>query len=85
MVIVSGPGDFFNFRFDCALVKSSYDKDEFITVDTPTDSEYFVCSVRTYVCWCTQLVYCMLPCRYRGKCWLLVFHGPSSCLVEVLS
>ena len=34
LVIASGPGDFFNFRFDSALVNSSYDKGEFITVDT---------------------------------------------------
>ena len=50
-----GPGDFFNFRFDSALVNSSYDNGEFITVDTSSDSVIFLCSVRTYFCLCTAL------------------------------
>ena len=45
LVIPSGPGDFFNFRFDSALVNSSYDNGEFITVDTSSDSVIFLCSV----------------------------------------
>ena len=54
LVIASGPGDFFNFRFDSALVKSSYDNGEFITVDTSSDSVIFLCSVRTYFCLCSS-------------------------------
>ena len=38
LVIASGPGDFFDFRFDSALVNYSYDKCEFITVDISSDS-----------------------------------------------
>ena len=85
LVIPSGPGDFFNFRFDSALVNSSYDNGEFITVDTLSDSVILLCSVRTYFVCVAQLVYYLLLCRYQQKCWLLVSHGPSSCLVEVLS
>ena len=54
LVISSGPGDFFNVRFDSALVYSSYDKGEFITVDTSSDSVIFLCSVRTYYCLCSS-------------------------------
>ena len=49
-----GPGDFFNFRFDSALVNSSYDNGEFITVDTSSDSVIFFCSVRAYFCLCSS-------------------------------
>ena len=34
LVMVVGTGDFFNFKFDSALVNSSYDKGEHITVAT---------------------------------------------------
>ena len=49
LIIASDPGDFFNFRFDSALVNYSYYKGELITVDTSSDSLIFLCSVRTYV------------------------------------
>ena len=52
LVIASGPGDFFNFKFDSALVNSSYDNGEFINVDT--SSVIFVYSVRTYFCLCSS-------------------------------
>ena len=54
LVIASGPGDFFNFRFASALVNSSYYNGEFITVDTSSDSVIFLCSVRTYFCLCSS-------------------------------
>ena len=74
LVIASGPGDFFNFRFYSELVNSSYDNGKFITVDT---SHIFVCVA--------QLANYLLLCMYQQKCWVLVSHGPCSCLVEVLS
>ena len=43
-----------HFRFDSALVNSSYDNGEFITVDTSSDSVTFLCSVRTYFCLCSS-------------------------------
>ena len=54
LVIASGPGDFLNFRFDGALVNSSYDNGEFITFDTSSDSVIFHCFVRTYFCLCSS-------------------------------
>ena len=54
LVIASGPGDFFNFRSDSALVNSSYDTGELITVDTSSDSVIFLYSVRTYFCLCSS-------------------------------
>ena len=85
LVIASGPGDFFNFRFDIALVNSSYDKGEFITIDTSSDPVIFLCSVRTYFCLCSTTGILLALCRYQQECWLLVFYGPSSGPVEVLS
>ena len=47
--MASGPGDFFNFRFDSAPVNYSYDEGELINVDTQSVSVIFLCSVRTYL------------------------------------
>ena len=54
LVIASGLGDFLYFRFDNALVNSLYNKGELFTVYTSSDSVTFLCSVRTYFCWCSS-------------------------------
>ena len=78
LVISSSPGDFFNFRFDSALVNSSYDKGEFINVDTSSDSVIFLCYVRTYFVYLAQLVYYLLLCKYQRNvgCLFAMDHLP---------
>ena len=43
LVIASGPGDFFNFSFDQFVVNSSYDRGDFINVDTSSGSVIYLC------------------------------------------
>ena len=42
LVIASGLGDLFIFRFDSAMVNSSYNKGKFVTVDTSSGSVIFL-------------------------------------------